>query len=171
MQVNIQNIYIDTYYFQGYLWDEKKDRRDDAIAQISKIKYDVRRHGINVKIPFIIVGELMNNLVKTGFERTKREEIMSDFLGLKDKLKADIIPPNKHFYAKAKLLCSCDPYLIEHAPTDCFIALCALCDPYSTYLVIHDTLIVESRSLRDIEHYMRKKRERFQKLHITYSYV
>ena len=48
-------IYIDTYFFQGYLWG-KEDEKENANVILSKIKSNVRRNPeINVKILFILL--------------------------------------------------------------------------------------------------------------------
>ena len=167
MQTNIQNIYIDTCFFQGYLWG-KKDEEENASDMFSKIETSVRQNpNINVKIPFIVVGELINNLIRENFEQRQEQEIMYKFFRLLTDLNADRFPPNKCCYAKAKLLFSKDMYLIERAPTDTFIALCALCDPNSAFLLTDDDLLLKSYSLKEIEKNMRTDNERNRKLKIT----
>ena len=168
MQTNIQNIYIDTYYFQGYLWG-KKDEKENTNDIFSKIESNVRRNpDFNVKIPFIVVGELINNLVREkNFEQEERSEIMYKFFELQKDLKADIIPPNKCCHEIAKLLINQDQYLIEHAPTDTFIVSSALCDPDSSHLLTEDTLVLMSNSLRQIEKEMREEGKRNRELKRT----
>ena len=69
------------------------------------IETSVRQNpNINVKIPFIVVGELINNLIRENFEQGQEQEIMYKFFKLLTDLNADIIPPNKCCYNKAKLL-------------------------------------------------------------------
>jgi len=149
MQTNIQNIYIDTHFFQGYLWG-REDEKEKARGIFSKIESVVRRNpNINVKIPFIVVGELINNLIRENFEQRDRDENMYKFFELLKDLKADIIPPNKCCYVKAKLLIDRDNYFAERAPTDTFIASCALCDPNSLRLLTVDTLVLESDKLKE----------------------
>ncbi len=95
MQTNIQNLYIDTCFFQGYLWG-KPDEKENAKGIFNRIKSNVRRNpDFNVKIPFIVVGELINNLIRKNVEQRVREEIMYNFFELREDLKADTIPPNK----------------------------------------------------------------------------
>ncbi|MBN1761618.1 MAG: hypothetical protein JW878_00875 [Methanomicrobia archaeon] len=168
----MQVIYVDTYYFQGYLWGEEgTDEKEDATENLNKLKYEVGKYGIKVKIPFIVLGELTNNLIKEEFERTRTEGIMQDFFRLRKDLDADIVPPDRKCYFKTQTLIKEDSRLIERDPTDCLIALCALCDPYSTYLLMPDTSIIGAHSLTKIEKDMRENGERNEKLHITYSYV
>jgi len=168
----MQAIYVDTYYFQGYLWGEDgTDEKEGATENFNKLKYEVQKRYIKVKIPFIVLGELMNNLIKEGFENDRIEGVMMEFFWLRKQLDADIVPPDKNCYAKSQKLLSEDSRLIEKDPTDCLIALCAICDPYSTYLLMPDANIVGARSLKNIEEDMRNKGERFEKLHITDSYV
>ncbi|KAF5432120.1 hypothetical protein C5S39_04415 [Candidatus Methanophagaceae archaeon] len=84
-----------------------------------------------------------------------------------DDLKADIIPPNKCCYDKAKSLTAQDVYFAEHAPTDTFIASCAICDPDSAFLLTVDKLLLESYHLKKLEKDMRAKEERNRHLQIT----
>ena len=56
IKMDIQNIYIDTCFFQGYLWG-KKNEEENASDMFSKIETSVRQNpNINVKITFIVVG-------------------------------------------------------------------------------------------------------------------
>jgi predicted nucleic acid-binding protein len=102
MQTNIQNIYIDTHFFQSYLW-KKGDEKENAKDILFQIKSN-RNPDIKVKIPFIVVGELINNLKREIPGQDRKAEIMREFFELLDDLKADIIPPNKCSYDKAKSL-------------------------------------------------------------------
>jgi len=156
----MQAIYVDTCYFQGYLWG-RRDDKENAEFILSKLESTVSRHPtITVKVPFIVVGELVNNLVRDGLDESKRNEITVKFFEKLQKLKADIIPPKPTCYNWAKILVTRDPRLVENAPTDCFIALCALCDPDSAYLLTNDAVVLESSSLKDIEKEMHENGER-----------
>ncbi len=169
MQTNIQNIYIDTCFFQGYLWG-KEDEKENANVILSKIKSNVRRNPeINVRIPFIVVGELINNLIRENFELrdSDEDEIMYKFFVLLRNLEADIIPPNKCCYGIAKSLTAQDSYFAENAPTDAFMASCALCDPDSSHLLTVDSRLLESELLKSIEKEMRTANKRNRQLKIT----
>lgn len=156
----MQAIYVDTCYFQGYLWG-RRDDKENADFILSKLESTVRRHPtITVRVPFIVVGELVNNLVRDGLDESKRNEIMVKFFEKLQKLKADIIPPKPTCYNWTKILVTRDPRLVKNAPTDCFIALCALCDPDSAYLLTNDAVVLESSSLKDIEKEMHENGER-----------
>jgi predicted nucleic acid-binding protein len=165
MQTNIQNVYIDTCFFQGYLWgktDEKKNAKDIFYRIKSYVGPD-----FNVKIPFIVIGELINNLIRKNFKQEDREEIMYEFFELQKDLKADIIPPNKCCYDIAKSLTAQDSYFAENAPTDAFIVSYALCDPDSSHLLTTDSRLLESESLKKIEKGMRTDNKRNRQLKIT----
>ena len=167
MQTNTQNIYIDTCFFQGYLWG-KEDEKENAKDILSKVGSNVRKNPeINVKIPFIVVGELINNLIRENFEQGVREDIMYEFFELRKDLRADTIPPNKCCYAKAKLLIDRDCYLAESAPTDTLIVSCALCDMDSAFLLTDDSLLLVSYSLKELERDMREEGKRNRQLKIT----
>jgi len=60
----------------------KEDEKKNANVILSKIKSNVRRNPeINVRIPFIVVGELINNLIRENFELrdSDEDEIMYKF--------------------------------------------------------------------------------------------
>ena len=167
IKMDIQNIYIDTCFFQGYLWG-KKNEEENASDMFSKIETSVRQNpNINVKITFIVVGELINNLIQENVEQGNREEIMYKFFELQKNLKADTIPPNKCCYAKAKSLTVQDDYFAEHAPSDAFIVSCARCDPDSSHLLTTDRRLLLSDLLKNAEKDMRADNERNRQLKIT----
>ena len=78
LKTNTQNVYIDTYFVQGYLWG-KRDEEENIKPIFSKIKSSIKNPDINVKIPSIVVGELINNLRKNS-DHVERGNIMYDFL-------------------------------------------------------------------------------------------
>lgn len=167
MQTNIQNVYIDTCFFQSYLWKER-DEKESAKDVLSQIKSSVNKNSdINVKIPFIVVGELINNLIREIPSQERRADIMYAFFEELEDLKADTIPPNKCCYAKAKSLIVQDDYFAEHALTDTFIVSCALCDPDSSHLLTTDSRLLESVLLKKIEKNMQADNERNRQLKIT----
>lgn len=167
MQTNIQNVYIDTCFFQSYLWKER-DEKESAKDVLSQIKSSVNKNSdINVKIPFIVVGELINNLKREIPDQERRAKIMYAFFEELEDLEADIIPPNKCCYDKAKSLTAQDDYFAEHAPSDAFIVSCALCDQDSSHLLTTDSRLLLSNLLKKVEKDMRADNERNRQLKIT----
>jgi hypothetical protein len=166
----LQDIYVDTCYFEGYLWG-RKDERENAKSLFAKLASTVRRHPeIKIKVPFIVVGELINNLVRDGFDALRREDISHNFFEKVFELDADIIPPPSDCYYRAKYFIKHDPRLIKNSPTDCFIALCALCDPDSAHLLTDDKSMLESSSLKKIEKEMRENGERNRELKFSQEF-
>ena len=164
LKTNTQNVYIDTYFVQGYLWG-KRDEEENIKPIFSKIKSSIKNPDINVKIPSIVVGELINNLRKIS-DHVERENIMYDFFDLLNGLEAEIIAPNKCSFGIAKSLIKQDDYLENH-PSDVLIASCALCDPDSSHLLFHDSLFLESMTLKKIEKDMQDEGKRNRPLRIT----
>ena len=164
LKTNTQNVYIDTYFVQGYLWG-KRDEEEIIKPIFSKIKKSIKNPDINVKIPSIVVGELINNLRKNS-DHVKRGKIMYNFFDLLNNLEAEIIAPNKCSFGIAKSLIKQDDYLENH-PSDVLIASCALCDPDSSHLLFRDSLFLESRILEGMEKDMRGERKRNRPLRIT----
>ena len=163
-KTNTQNIYIDTYFVQGYLWG-KRDEEENIKPIFSKIKSSVKNPDINVKIPSIVVGEMINNLRNIS-DQDERGNIMYNFLNLLNDLEAEIIAPNKCSFGIAKSLIKQDDYLENH-PSDVLIASCALCDRDSSHLLFRDSLFLESMTLEKIERDMRDEGKRNRSLKIT----
>ena len=163
-RINTQNIYIDTYFVQGYLWG-KRDEEEIIKPIFSKIKKSIKNPDINVKIPSIVVGELINNLRKNS-DHVERGKIMYNFFDLLNNLEAEIIAPNKCSFGIAKSLIKQDDYLENH-PSDVLIASCALCDPDSSHLLFHDSLFLESMTLEKTEKDMQNEGKRNRPLKIT----
>lgn len=170
MESAIQDIYVDTCYFEGYLWGQK-DEHENTSALFAKLASTVKKHqDIKIKIPFIVVGELINNLVRDGFNTSQRGDILHNFFEKVFDLQADIIPPPSDCYHCANYLVKLDPRLIENSPTDCFIVLCALCDPDSARLLTDDKSLLESSSLKKIEKEMRENGERNRELKFSQEF-
>lgn len=144
----------------------KKDEKAASKSVFDKIKYNISKKGAVVKIPFVVVGEIMNNLITKGFTEKERKEILDNFFNLIKELSADLVPPKPICFVKAEALHLKDKYMVENAPTDCLIVLFALCDPYSTHLLMHDKIILETRTCRNIEEDMRENGERYARLNI-----
>ena len=163
-----QTIYLDTSYFQGYLWGTT-DEKENANTILNKLESTIRRHSsaIKVKIPFIIIGELINNLVRDIFSTADKESIMHKFFEKISDIRADIIPQPSNCCYIITYLSKEDVRLIENSPTDCLIASCAICDPYSTFLLTNDKDILEATSLREIETHLYEREYRKNRLKIT----
>ena len=81
-------------------------------------------------------------------------------------MEVEIIAPNKCSFGIAKSLIKQDDYLENH-PSDVLIASCALCDPDSSHLLFHDSVFLESMTLKKIEKEMQDGGKRNRPLRIT----
>jgi len=159
-----QNIYIDTFYVQSVLWgrDDEKQLADETMQ---KIKKTISNPNIHVKIPMIVIGEVINNLMRK-FEIT---EILNDstpdkLCELINDLKADLVPPRKESIESAHVLLTKDNRL---RPADAMIVSQAVRDPDSTYLITNDTIVLESDAIREYLKTDEIEKTRRQKLNIT----
>jgi len=160
-KLNYQHVYLDTYQIQGYLWgkpDEKRITREI----FRKLENSLENPLIKVKIPFPVMGELINNLIQDNPDN--KDYILGKFLELRKKLKADLAPPPWQAYSIAIELHRKDDYIKN---TDALIVSRALSDPYSSHLLTTDGDLLRSRIIKDIEKDMRKHVKRKQKLKIT----
>ena len=156
---NDQHIYIDTFFLQSYLMGRNEIEKV-AKDQVKKAKREARINGtIFIKFPFLVIAELINNLNRNVRNKDKRKEILADLFSLIEDEKIDIVPPKGDSLKIAAQIRSKESDLDI---TDILIVAQALCDEYSTILLIDDLKVLESKEIARI-----KKREgRFRPLQI-----
>lgn len=156
-----QHVYLDTDHIQGYLWG-KPDEQEIAKEIFRKLEGSLKNPLIEVKIPFLVAGELINNLHRA--DKKDKDYILAELPDLLEMLNADLVPPPDEAYNKAIELRSRD-YRVERV--DALIVSQALCDPYSSHLLTTDRILLHSRVIKNIEIDMRKHGERKRPLKIT----
>ncbi|MBC7218603.1 MAG: hypothetical protein H5T49_00495 [Hadesarchaea archaeon] len=159
-----QYIYIDTFFIQAFLWG-KNDEKQLANETIRKIKNTVVNPNIHVKIPMIVIGEVINNLMR----RFEIKEILNgntlcELCKLLNDLGADLVPPCKRSIETARVLLDKDNQL---KPVDAVILSQAVCDPNSTYLITSDKILLESNRIKEYLESDEIKENRRQKLKIA----
>ena len=159
----MQHIYIDTYYIQARLIGHGDDE-SHAKEQFRKAIERSHKSGeIFIKFPFIVIGELMNNLNHEELDPTKREQALNEFLDILKDEKVDLVPPKIDSLKMATDIKKEDRYL---GVTDILIAAQALCDTNSSLLLTNDSKILESLVISRINKEMTEKEERVRKLKI-----
>lgn len=157
---NCQHVYMDTYYLQGYLWG-KKDEQKMCRDVIQGIRRSSGHPLIKVKIPFCVVGELINNLNRDN--PPNKVHILSNFLELIEKLGADLVPASPEAHLITTKLSRERVYTGD---TDILIVSQALADPFSSRLLTPDRVLLTSETIKKIEIDMRKNKKRKQHLQI-----
>lgn len=160
-KLDYQHVYLDTDHIQGYLWG-KPDEQEIAREIFRKLEGSLENPLIKVKIPFPVVGELINNLIWDNPD--DKDYILSEFLELRKNLSADLAPPPEQAYSIAMELHRKDYYV---RGTDALIVSQALSDPYSSHLLTTDGDLLRSRAIKDIEKDMRRRGKRKRQLKIT----
>jgi len=155
-----QCVYLDTDHIQDFLWGKPDEIR--AANQIfQKLRNSIKNPDIKVRIPFVVVGELINNLVRDKkdnlISKDDMDSILHKFLTLQNELNADLTPPGKCVYFAACELIKKDDRV---AGSDALIVCQALCDPYSSHLLTTDTDILYSTAIQELEKDMRKQGKR-----------
>lgn len=162
---NLQNIYIDTFYIEAYVIGDKIGQRDtqkEATDLFQKISKTITNPNIKVVIPFIVLGELINNINREISDDMNKTQVFFKFWELINKLiKADFSPPRCNCIPIAKRVMVKDDQI---EPTDLHIVAQALEDPYSSFLLTTDSKIIESYGIKNLEKEMRDNNERKQKL-------
>ncbi|MEA1994024.1 MAG: hypothetical protein U9N35_06505 [Euryarchaeota archaeon] len=162
---NLQNIYIDTFYIEAYLIGNKigqSDTQKEAKDLFQKISKTITNPNIKVVIPFIVLGELINNINREISGDVNKNKIFFKFWKLINRLiKADFSPPRGNFIPIAKRVMEKDDKI---EPADLHIVAQALEDPNSSFLLTTDSKIIESYGIKSLEKEMRDSNERKQKL-------
>lgn len=161
---NDQHIYIDTFYLQSFL-NGNNDLERHAKKEFRKAKQLTEKSGeIFLKIPFIAVAEMINNLNIKVNEKRQKERIVSNLIDLLDQNeKIDLVPAKCESFKKAVEIKNQDNRLDD---TDILIIAQALCDPYSSHLLINDSNILESRVIDEVNTNMHRDGNRNRKLRI-----
>lgn len=159
---NAQHIYIDTYYIQSYLIGRGHEE-EHAKKQVRKAIQHAQRNGdILIKLPFLVVAELMNNVCRNGMDAARKENFIKSFLELMNDKNIDFIPHQKKALELATRLSNCD---ISLDVTDALIVSQALGDKYSTVLLTNDGRLIDSPEINKI----REGGDRLRKLIISES--
>jgi len=158
----LQHIYIDTCYFHAYLIGDR-DEKEISNQIFQKIFKCIENPNIKVIIPFIVVGEVINNINRKIPDKDKTDVVMK-FWRLIKNLKADFAPPRSECFKLANKIIETDDRI---EAVDSEILSQALCDPNSSHLLCSDTKVLHSNQIKDLEKTMRKNNERNRKLYIT----
>jgi len=76
---DLQHIYIDTSYIQSFLRPKDEEERWQK-KQVRKAIERAKRNGkIFIILPFIVAGELLNNLNQGDLKRDVKQEIVGEF--------------------------------------------------------------------------------------------
>lgn len=157
-----QYVYFDTDHIQDYLWGGP-DEQNSAKSLMRGLESSLRRHYlIKVKISFLVVGELINNLLRDDIGN--KDHILEKFLDLLRDLNADLVPPPESAYNKAIELRNRD-YRVKGV--DALIVSQALCDQYSSHFLTSDDNILKSIAIGELGEEMRDSGDRKRKLRIT----
>ena len=124
----------------------------------------MKRNGkIFIILPFIVAGELLNNLNQGDIERDIKQEIVGELFKILEDEKIDLKPAKADALKLAASIKDQDRLLGD---TDLLIASQALCDIHSIHLLIHDRKIIESEKIAEVE---REMPERLNELKISDS--
>lgn len=147
---NPMHVYIDTQYLHAYLFPTKSNKRSDveyiAKTQVTEVLYN-NNSLLFLKIPFIVVGEFINNIHKRSLSENDKADITRQFLNLMGEPKVDFVPPTMECFQLSKDLNDGDRNL---QGTDTLIVAHALCDPLSSHLLTKDGPIITSTLIQDI---------------------
>ncbi len=160
---DLQHIYIDTSYIQSFLRPKDEEERWQK-KQVRKAIERAKRNGkIFIILPFIVAGELLNNLNQGDLKRDVKQEIVGEFFEILEDEKVDLKPAKADALKLAASIKDQDRLLGD---TDLLITSQALCDIHSVHLLIHDRKIIESEKISDMA---RRMPDRLNELKISDS--
>lgn len=143
----IQHIYVDTFYFQSFLL-AKTELEISAKDEFNSVWSKSGKHnGFKLVIPFVVIGEAINNLKKKN--AYQREEVLIN-LGLAKIMTDDHIdfkPATHDVLDLAKRIREKDDRI---DPTDLMIVAQSLCDPESLLLLTNDEKIITSSGITEV---------------------
>jgi hypothetical protein len=144
---DLQHIYIDTSYIQSFLKPRDEEERWQK-RQVRKAIERAKRNGkIFIILPFIVAGELLNNLNQGDIKRDIKQEIVGSLFEVLEDEKIDLKPAKADALKLAASIKDQDRLLGD---TDLLITSQALCDIHPIHLLIHDRKIIESEKIADV---------------------
>jgi predicted nucleic acid-binding protein len=161
-----QAVYIDSDFLYASLIEEKKSDTDIHCAQQLNSVIHNRNPNIKIFIPFVVIGETINDIKNKIEDPESRAKIFSNLSYLFNEEKIDRKPPTSDVFQIALELIDIDHLLKD---TDAMVLSHALCDEYSTHLLTTDTILLKSQSINEKCKTYRKERE-FDTLAINSSF-
>lgn len=153
-----QSVYYDSNLIQPLMWDGDDDLQSVAEEARNDLRGQVRGpHDIQVKIPKIVIGEIIDNYyrdVEDGsvpdHDTPERCNLIGNLHNFRSTLNAEFvpIPPEEETFSLAIKLRRNDTCIDGN---DAYIAATALADTQSTHLLTQDPDLVESLELSKLE--------------------
>jgi hypothetical protein len=138
-----------------------------ARDQVRKVVDRSRKNKeIFIIFPFVVAGELINNLKRQTKNTTHKQEAMSRFFKLLENKKVDLKPAKADSLKLAAEIKSRDRLLGD---TDLLIISQALCDSDAVHVLMHDDKIINSQEIFNEDEALIETKKRFQKLKISDS--
>ena len=139
-----RNIYIDTQYLHAFIFPEKCDE-DMFCKEI--LKKAIYNRSSMIQIPFVVVGETINNIKRKSITKSQEEDVIRNLLTLLERDNINLSPPIQHCFRIANEIKGSSHYLDD---TDVLITAHALCDPTATHFLVNDEKILTSSRIKDI---------------------
>lgn len=163
---NEQHVFIDTCILEGHiLWKIKEKEGEKSFHEIFKniLSSAARNSEIKIKVPYVVVGELCNNLLKEDIEqrslwpsKSTPGNLLFETLNRKN---IEMVAPTYMTYQLAKKIVE-NNHGFKNQNLDSLVASQALTDPYSSHLITSDSLLLKSNLLDNYS----KEGQRFQEI-------
>jgi predicted nucleic acid-binding protein len=154
-------VYFDTWYLAG-LVASKSTERSDMKHMLSQMK-----HGFEVVIPHVALGEVFAIILKKNKKRADAEKRLielCDDLNSVMNVESCMPPPSIEVFEYVEKIRNVDS---EIKDMDLLITAHAMADPYSTRLLTGDKILLNSNALRTMESELRENNTRKVELRIT----
>jgi len=147
VSLSLQHIYVDTFYLQSYLL-AKTDEEIYAKEQFNSAWSKAIRHDeIFLVIPFIVIGEAINNLKRRNLYSRDEVNINHSFANIMTNKHIDLKPAEFEVVDLVKRIRDNDDRLDS---TDLMIVAQALCDPKSFLLLTNDPKLIDSSGINEV---------------------
>jgi hypothetical protein len=167
---NPRHVYVDTQYLHAFIFPNTGRRNDEdyiASLQFNEILYS-RDPQIILKIPFIVMGETINNIHRRVVSETDRSDIIRKLLNVMAEERVDLAPPTSDCFKLSINLLEADRDLDD---TDSLIVSQALCDELSSHLIIKDAAVIDSAAIQKKNTELHENGFRPRRLKITPEYI
>lgn len=137
---NIQSVYLDSQFLYAYVSGSTKDNEKTIADEVRAVIHN-RNTGIQIVIPFVVIGEAVNK-IKMKLNPDCQEKAFQNLSLILDENRVDTKPPIIAVFSMALELMNKDR---ELKGTDALIRSQALCDKTATHLLSGDTVLLNSQ--------------------------
>lgn len=165
---NPRHVYVDTQYVHAYLFSDNSRKKDEEFIAKAQVDHLLTNRNSNqlLKIPHVVMGEIINNIHRR--DSLNETNINRRILNMMGNDKLDFVPASKDCLKLTNDLLNMDRDLDA---TDTIIVSQALCDSFSSHLLMKDGRVIGSPAIDEINQNYKDRNKRTKLLKITSEIV